>query len=124
MNAQPSPRGRKEYPRVWVYDINCRVYRQDPVTKRSYGSPIYREHWREVRVIGETARSWLTSCRKKIPKSGGSGISFSLEDVEQRSYMAEHAYHIGRKVGECRDYNTMKQIAEIIGYNEAERDRP
>ena len=58
---------------VWLFDDNRRVY---PEGGRTFGGggPIYREHFVEMVISGETAKSWIVSrgrCEHgKIPKIG------------------------------------------------------
>lgn len=106
---------RKSYPRCWVFDQNRRCYRKDE-NGRSYGSPIWREYWREVTIVGETNRSWITNTGWKISKKGGKGIVFSEEELEALAYVNENAVNISDKVLRLQDANLLKQIAELIGY--------
>lgn len=104
------------YPDCWVFDDNRRKYRKK--NGHYYGNPIWREHWVKADIIGETSRSWLTSCGQKIPKRGRNGVSFSMDEIERMSFVEENAYRIGERVGRLRDYETLKAVAELIGYEE------
>lgn len=44
--------------KFFVFDYNRRVYEKDGVKS---SSPIYREHFREIKVTGETDREYLCS---------------------------------------------------------------
>lgn len=108
---------------VWWFDQNRRVYAKS-ASGGSTGSPIYREHWRETTITGETPRSWLTACRMKFSKATGEmrdayGVKrcvFSLADVEADCWIHEHRYAISKMVGDCDDVGVLKRIAEIVGY--------
>ena len=108
---------------VWWFDNNCRVYAKS-ASGGSTGSPIYREHWREAAITGETSRSWVTANRMKFSKTTGEmrdayGIKrcvFSLADVEADCWIHEHAYHVAELVKTCKDVDVLKRIAEIVGY--------
>lgn len=101
--------------RVWVFDYNRRVYRQDEQGRSLHGSPIWREHWREEEVVGETSRSWITRLGRKIPKSGGPGIAFSEEEIERAEYVHENRHLIADQVRMLTDHDKLCQIAKIIG---------
>lgn len=102
---------------VWIFDINVRKYRRDE-NGRSFGGPIWREHWVRHEITGETSRSWITNRNKKIPKSGGRGIAFCEEDIDRAAFVEENRYRIGQAVGAIRDYDLLKKVADLIGYKE------
>ena len=107
----------RKYPRVWVFDINRRIYRKpEPGQIYSTGGPIYREHWEERKVVGETSRSWVLSCGRKIPKKRREDVCFSEEEVDDKVWVNDHRYKIMRKVESVRDPSTLKAIAELVGY--------
>lgn len=105
------------YPDVWIFDINRRVYLKDG-NGRSFGSPIWREHWKKIDVVGETRVSWLTSCRRKIPKKGGHDICFSLREIEDRAWIHENAHRLAGAVSRCTDIGALREIAHLVGYQE------
>lgn len=105
----------KQYPEAWVFDINRRIYARDK-NGRSYGSPIWREHWRKVEIVGETTRSWVLASGKKLPKAGGRGVCYSLDEIEKKAFVEDHAYRISALVDKTLDYDKLKKIAEIVGY--------
>lgn len=112
-----TPQVRPE--RVWIFDPNHRVYQKD-ADGRHYGSPIWRRHWCEEAIVDETSRSWVTARGVKIPKRGADPrrVVFSEEEVNQRAYMEEHRYRIARQVERVVDYETLRQIAALVGYEE------
>ena len=100
---------------VWIFDINRRVY------KDGRGGPIWREHWVKREVTGETSRSWIVGKgweERKIPKKGETphDICWSEEEINRRAFVEEHSYRISEKVRRVTDYDTLKKIAEIVGY--------
>lgn len=101
-----------KFPDCWVFDQNRRVY---PKGERG-GGPIWREHWRRVEIVGETSRSWVTECGRKVSKKGGSGISFSQEEIDQQAWIQDNRHKIGDRVERCRDFKVMKAIADLVGY--------
>ncbi len=105
----------KQYPECWFFDENKRVYKY--IDGKYAGGPIWREHWTKVEIVGETSRSWVTSCGKKVPKAGGRCYAFSQEDID-RMYFVEKRWAIANAVERCTDYDTLKAIADMVGYSE------
>jgi hypothetical protein len=121
---------------VWIYDSNRRVYQSDD-KGRSYGIPIYREHWREHFIIGETRVSWIVSmgrdfkpgerpwCEVKIPKkptdAKRTGIAYSADELAAHCWMNDHRYSLMRKIEYCTDPATLRKIADLIGYRPEEK---
>lgn len=105
----------KTYPDCWLFDENRRVYRKDK-SGNSYGGPIWREHWRKVEIVGETSRSWLTSCHRKVPKNGSERVCFSKQEITNQEWIHEHKYKIARLVERCHDWQVMKAIADLVGF--------
>jgi hypothetical protein len=101
-------------PAVWVFNINCRVYRRDAEGK-AYGGPIWREHWMKREVVGQTRQSWITSTGLKVPKSGGSGIAFSEEEIDRLAYVEGNRRQLAERVRRLSDYDTIKKIEELLG---------
>lgn len=98
---------------VWFFDGNRRVYRDGS------SGPVYREHWFPAKIVGETSRSWITdNWNRKIPKKGlpGHGVALTAEDVEKDVWMNTHAYRVYEQIQRCRDYDTIRKIADLIGY--------
>jgi hypothetical protein len=76
-------------------------------------------------IVGETSQSWIIGYHSwkpdfkgcsKISKKNGYG-PFTKEQVEEEVYKHEHSYNISRSV-EGADYNTLKKIAQLVGYQE------
>ena len=102
---------------VWVFDQNRRVYERDK-NGRSYGGPIWREHWVLRIVVNETSRSWLLSCGTKVPKKGEARcFVYSEAELDDRCFVNDHAFRIGNDVKYTKDPAKLRAIAEIIGYN-------
>ena len=104
------------YPDCWIFDENRRRYKTDE-KGRSTGGPIWREHWVKVEIVGETSRSWITNYYdRKVPKKGGRGYAFSEEDIDRMAFV-EQRHAIGEAVKYCTDYETLRRIAEAVGYS-------
>ncbi len=103
---------------VWIFSENRRVYRKDGVG----GGPIWREHWRQDKIIGETSRSWIVgqgSWEQKIPKKGPwHGVAFSEKEIDQAAYVHDNRHRISDAVGRLQDYACLREIAELVGYEE------
>lgn len=101
---------------VVEYDDNRRIYHKDE-KGHSYGGPIYREHFRAVRIKAETTRSWIVSYYdRKIPKSTLEGC-YTFEQVEEKVWDHENRYKIARLVDSC-SLDQLKMIAGIFDWKE------
>lgn len=104
---------------VWVYDENRRHYAKDE-TGRSYGGPIWREHWKPETIVGETPRSWLLRYGLKVPKKNANPrlYLFSQHDIDEAAYVQEHRHELAAMVRELKDASVMRQVATLVGYVE------
>ena len=109
---------------VYWFDVNRRVYTKD-ASGHSTGGPIWRQHWRKVEVIGETARRWLLShYAGKIPKKGPTPRGFSLceREIDRAEWVEKNKHklisHLTQRVD---NYDVLKQIAALIGYQTNEQ---
>lgn len=104
------------YPDCWIFDENRRRYKVDD-KGRSIGGPIWREHWVKVEIVGETSRSWITNYfGRKVPKKGGRGYAFCEADIDRMAFV-EQRRQIGEAVKQCTDYETLKRVADAVGYS-------
>jgi len=108
---------------VWFFDVNRRVY-QKTSDGRSFGSPIWREHWVKREVIGETSRSWLVGYKhrpEKLPKSGKwpNDWVLSESEINDREWVEDHRHRVSNAVYACYDAAKLRKIAELIGYEES-----
>lgn len=110
---------------IWHFQANRRVY-----AKGEHGSPIYREHWVEEKIIGETSRSWLVSpewrptklAKKELEEGKLDIYKLTLKEVEEDCWIHDNQnriiQHIQYKV---KDYETLKAVADLIGYTPEEK---
>lgn len=103
---------------VYLFDSNRRVY---PKNKNTQIGPIWREHWRPVKVTGETSRSWIIGeawDTHKLPKKGQAGfaVAFSQEEIDRAAWVHDNAIIISHMVSCCKDYAVLKHIATLVGY--------
>lgn len=107
---------------VWLFDANRRVYAGD----RS--GPLFREHFRAEKVIGETRASWLLDDGNKIDKSTGqlrapgrggffglsSDVFTTRQAVDDACWINEHRLAIEKLVRNCNDAATLKAVKDIL----------
>lgn len=106
---------------VWIFDGNRRVYPKAPAGKLwASEGPIYREHWVEHEVVSENRRSWITKYGAKVPKTGGRGIAFSVQEVDDDVWLNDHRSKIERQVGDIKDPALLRKVAELIDYKAIE----
>jgi len=93
----------------WIFNGNHRIYGKDK------GAPIWREHWQERKITGETNRSWITETGAKIPKkSKHYGVCFTDEELEQKVWANENAYKIRNRIDERIGAEKLKAIEAIL----------
>ena len=97
----------------WIFDCNRRVYKRDE-NNRTYGGPIWREHWIETKIIGETSKYWITEVGRRINKSDDSAICFSLINLNQKIWIHENRYKLSELVRHEISYEKLNAIAEIL----------
>lgn len=110
--------------KVWLFDENHRVY----AAGNRMGGPIFREHFIEHTIIGETSQSWLLDGRQyKINKATGKlrkpdsngyfGLSpivyYSPEEVENRVFKADNLYQMERDLRDASGAQ-LRRIAAIL----------
>lgn len=132
---------------VWVLDENTRVYRRN-AEGRNTGSPLRRPMWVEWAVAGETTRSWvaLPLYRAegyqgdlkaeprviKIPKThegttytaASNGfccplVALAAQTVEDDVWRHNNKHKL-LEAAQKSDTSTLRKIAELIGYTDAE----
>lgn len=110
---------------MWVFDVNRRVY--DKRDKSVGGTLIWREHWVKKSVIGETKLSWLVGHSErlatKVPKRGPlpRGMLLNECEVDEAVWINDNRYRLSEYVRDCRDFVTLKQIADLVGFEEKKR---
>lgn len=102
---------------VWVFDQNRRIYPKD-----RQGGPIWSEHWRPEKITGETSRSWIIGnhawTQKKLPKKGAAPfrVAYSQEEIDKAAWVHDNRYRLSHEIDRCEDYDTLKKVAELVGY--------
>jgi hypothetical protein len=115
----------------FMFDSNRRVYAKD-ANGRSIGGPLFRGHFYPVEVYGETSRSWLVGrpgrpalsewlrpeLAAKVPKAKPFPPLYTAEDVDRAVWVRENGHRLAERVSYVKDYDKLRQIAEIVGYEE------
>lgn len=110
---------------VWWFDTNRRVYLRDE-NGCATGSPIYREHWRQTKIVSETPRSWITEWNHKIDKKTGQcrtvygmvTFAYSLAEIDDKCWLHDHRYALSDHLRSCDDVALLRSIAAMVGYKE------
>lgn len=102
---------------VYEFDPNRRRYAQG-----SNGPPIYREHFRPVEIIGETAKTWLIGTRKgehfnkktmcSPMTAWGQTRFYTAADMELDVWARSARSGIIERIR--RDNRLLKKVAELI----------
>lgn len=97
------------------FDVNTRVYRHPGP---GGGSPIYRYHYNATLITGETRVSWITEHGTRYPKKSTPGKPrlYGLNDVDEQQWMSTHRLGIVDAVRSVRDFDTLKTVADLVGY--------
>lgn len=116
---------------VWFFDVNRRVYDEG---RRL----VYREHFREVPIIGETPRSWIlgpglavAKLAKKcglethnlmggdyaVAQRGGNRyrVFLSRAQVDRDIFVHDNRQTIVTALGDCTNVVALRQVAVILG---------
>lgn len=97
---------------VWVFDPNRRIYERN-----DRGGPIYKEHWRQEKIVSDTSRSWVLEYGRKIPKRGEHfGICLNESELNDACYVNDCRYHISELINRLLDAEKLRKIAAIVGY--------
>lgn len=114
---------------LWMFDINHRVY-SAPQPGRLYGVIIWREHWRQMEVVGETRVSWLVgwpgsaATRRdvgRLPKSAfrdgkcPRGWALSAEHIDELAWAEEHRHKLADRVHRCDDPRVLRAVWAALG---------
>jgi hypothetical protein len=109
---------------LFVFDENRRVYPSVGTGARRVitGAPIYREHFRPLKVVGQTSRSWLLEHGFKAPKNEEARFTaraLTGPELDEECWAQEHRYLIAQEVQRARPY-TLREVARIVGYRPKE----
>ncbi len=111
--------------KAWVFDENRREYTPNPPGRIFGGKLIYRSHWRETSVVGETRDSWIVGPSKvKVSKKTGEHkrsttckkVVFSLAAVDDDVWLNRHRAGLREAILRCEDVPALREIAALLGY--------
>jgi len=120
---------------VWIFDANRRVYADKKLGNGKLwpsGPPIWREHWRQHVITGETRVSWLVAdyvgdrhprkiSKRDLAAGKVRGVLTSERDLDAACYVNEHAHavadRVSRLAGGEQAAAVLRQIAALVGYD-------
>ena len=118
--------------KVWFFDQNRRRYTATEPGRIYGGKLLWREHWRERFIVGETRVSWIlgssldanpehTWTVDKVPKkdfgAARSLYAVSEEEITRREWVHAHRGKLAERVKDLADPELLKQVASLIGYD-------
>lgn len=103
---------------VWLYDANAPVYDEN---RKWLGRGLYTQ----VVITGETRASFLIRGNAKFDRK--TGIERATGGYAANRYLAGHQDRLDRRViqqrhnlssavGNCKDADTLRKIADLVGY--------
>ena len=113
---------------VWIFDGNIRKYTNDECDTNHLSW--HRRHFEKRFIIGETSRSWLVDYKGGNPDNamkvnkktltykgcyGQDGILYTSEEmINKQCWVQENRYELSDMVRKCNDYETLKQIYDLL----------
>jgi hypothetical protein len=94
-----------DYPKLFIFDLNHRVYAKRDVKGYSSGGPIYAEHFIAIELTGETDKDWTgpiyhVNKRSRMARWHGRGEryeTFTETEREAMIWMNETATNFGKR---------------------------
>ena len=108
---------------VWIFDGNRRVYRD------GQSRPVFREHFKDWKITGETSKFWLlgnsyqiikATRMLKCPERKGNWYTLSPRvfwselEVDETCWVHENRYRVVKDVQGCSDANTLRAIDALL----------
>lgn len=126
-NSSPTPRSKPELhvgDTIWMWDENRRVYPERKGRAISSG-PIWREHWRPVKIISESVRSFVLEqnlgkiSKNTLEHGQGRKIIFRESDIAKLAWLNDNRVGISDHILHMRDsldnYEKLLVVAEALG---------
>lgn len=116
---------------LWHFDRDRRIYRRDE-NNRPFGGPIYREHFVQYTITGETKLSWLVEAthrvlfkinKKTLLASNGAYTAHSFftdKGMEDNIWVGDNRYKISRLI-ERASADQLMECAKILGFKEDDK---
>ena len=103
--------------KVWIFDINHRVYESGDST------PVFRKHFVECYIIGETTQSWILA--PSMDWSINFGIKYkkknpikeiyeSQEEIDNACWINDNRYNLSEKIHRCNNYEILSKINKLL----------
>jgi hypothetical protein len=108
------------------------IYVYSPYNRHEKSLEDHLARWREYRICEETRVSWIAKVdgwahseikidKKTEKPRGGERIAISRAAIEKAweddQWISHHAYRIADKVKYLRDVDTIRKVAELVGYD-------
>lgn len=106
---------------VWKFDENAREYKKDG---SGHQRLVYRSHFVERTIVGETTRSWVLDDRTSVLKKeltykhwSGSRARLwtSAQEIADSCYIHDNAGPISNRVLYLKNAAKLKAIEELLG---------
>jgi hypothetical protein len=119
---------------VYLFSENARVYTKAAPGEKWTGSKIiFRGYFVKYKIVGETSRSWLIGCEwkpTKYPKNRKvenphwwAGRFYTQEEVDEACWLETNRQALADTVKFCLDIAKLKEVAEIVGFEELPEPR-
>lgn len=114
-----------DYPTYYTFDLNRRVYARDG-NGRSHGGPIYAEHFRPIKIVGENEREYICEYgtinkrSKKYTVGRDKWEIYTEEEREAAIWRNNHRHRLTRHIERIQDVALLKKIAELAAYEPGE----
>lgn len=108
---------------IYKFDVNRRQYTK-PAPGHCWGEQIYEYHFEPHTISGETTRSWLVDeyggqtriNKDTLLSSRHRGFQWYTEEGKAgHLWLRKHRQELIRRF-EQSDYDTMRKIADLLGY--------
>jgi hypothetical protein len=107
---------------LYHFNVNRRRYTKPTEPGQIFGRLIYAEHFRPLKVIGETRVSWLLEHDYKAPKKGGGGF-YTEQQRDDAIWLNEHRHRI-REILDRATADQLREVAKILGYADGQLVQP
>ena len=103
---------------LYHFDVNRRVYSKPPAgSDRIWGDIIYAEHFKALKIVGETRVSWLLEHNYKVKKDAIGTLFLTQEQMSDNIWSHHHRHKI-RDLLDQANAAELRTIGGILGYQE------
>lgn len=102
---------------LYHFDINRRIYtKPERGSGRVWGEIIYAEHFRPLKIVGETRQSWVLEYNHKVkkadPRKGG---YYTAAQMADNLWVHDHKHKL-RDLLDRATAEQLREIAKVLGY--------